>query len=70
MMTKSLTFNYKEGQKTITFGEVDQKMNQGNSGSNMELPGEPKSLFERPGLFVVTGKIPFQQELDLSVSCG
>ena len=50
-----LTFNYKEGQKTITFDEINQKMNPEKTGSDMKTPGEPESLVERPGLFVLPG---------------
>ena len=36
-----LTFNFKEGEKTITFDELKKEMKSEKTGSDMELPGEP-----------------------------
>ena len=36
-----LTFNYKEGQKTIKFSELEEAQKGRESGSDMDCPGEP-----------------------------
>lgn len=37
-----LTFNFKEGEKTITFDELNKQTKTEKTGSDMEFPGEPK----------------------------
>ena len=49
-----LTFNYKEGQKTITFDDVNQKMTPGKSGSDMKMSGEHQGRSIMSGLFVAS----------------
>ena len=40
-----ITFNYKDGTKTISFDDVKDVIKNGNMGSNMDCSGAPKSTF-------------------------
>ena len=48
-----LTFNFKEGEKTITFDELKKEMKSEKTGSDMELPGEHQDRSITSGLFVL-----------------
>ena len=43
-----ITFNYKDGTKTISFDDVKDAIKNGNMGSNMDCSGAPES---KPGSF-------------------
>lgn len=48
-----LTFNFKEGEKTITFDELNKQTKTEKTGSDMESPGErgKPRRFKTPGFF-------------------
>ena len=48
-----LTFNFKEGQKTITFDELNKQTESGETGSDTELTGEHQGLSTMASLFVM-----------------
>ncbi len=50
-----LTFNFKEGQKTITFDELNKQTKSGETGSDTELTGEHKGLSTMASLCVMSG---------------
>ena len=50
-----LTFNFKEGQKTITFDELNKQTKSRETGSDTELTGEHPGLSIMASLFVMSG---------------
>ena len=44
-----ITFNYKEGTKTITFDDVKNEVSEETSGSDLDCRGAPKSRISRMG---------------------
>ncbi len=51
-----ITFNFKDGTKTITFGDVLGATSKGNNGSNMDCSSEPKSRDNISAFFILICK--------------
>ncbi len=47
-----ITFNYKEGTKTITFDDVNKEVPDGTSGSDLDCLGAPKNPDTHKGIWI------------------
>ncbi len=66
-----ITFNYKEGTKTITFDDVKNEVSEEASGSDLDYSSAPKHANPNPlPIGEVVGFVVFLNDVRKSVVCG